>query len=185
MARESTQQKLSRVRPPRVHITYEVEVGDAIVMKELPFVVGVLADLSGKPDEPLPRLRDRKFIEIDRDNFNEVLKGMKPRLAFRVDNKLTNDDSKMGVELRFSSIDDFEPERVVNQVEPLRKLLETRRQLSALLAKADGNDQLSERLQEIISNTELLKKVGEEAGLGGPESEGEASTGEGSKGGAS
>ena len=185
MARESTQQKLSRVRPPRVHITYEVEVGDAIVMKELPFVVGVLADLSGKPEEPLPRLRDRKFIEIDRDNFNDVLKGMKPRLAFRVDNKLTNDDTKVGVELRFNSMDDFEPERVVNQVEPLKKLLETRRQLSALLAKTDGNDQLSERLQEIITNTELLKKVGEEAGLGGADSGGEGTSRGGSKGGAS
>jgi type VI secretion system protein ImpB len=173
MARESTQQKLSRVRPPRVHITYDVEVGDAIVMKELPFVVGVLADLSGKPDEPLPRLRDRKFIEIDRDTFNDVLKGMKPRLAYRVDNKLTNDDTKMGVELRFNSMDDFEPERVVNQVEPLKKLLETRRQLSALLAKTDGNDQLSEQLQDIINNTEKLTKISQEAGLGTPTGEGE------------
>jgi type VI secretion system protein ImpB len=181
MARESTQQKLSRVRPPRVHITYEVEVGDAIVMKELPFVVGVLADLSGKPDEPLPRLRDRKFIEIDRDNFNDVLKGMKPRLAFRVDSKLTNDDTKMAVELRFNSIDDFEPERVVNQVEPLKKLLETRSQLSGLLAKTDGNDRLSEQLQQIINNTELLKKVGEEAGLGTASSGSEKTTEEGAK----
>jgi type VI secretion system protein ImpB len=116
MARESTQHKLDRVRPPRVHMTYDVEIGDAIVMKELPFVVGVLADLSGKPDEPLPLLRDRKFVDIDRDNFNEVLKGAKPRLAFRVDNKLTSDDTKLGVELRFTNMDDFEPERVVQQV---------------------------------------------------------------------
>src|SRR5215470_16869381 len=98
MARESTQHKLDRVRPPRVHITYDVEIGDAIEMKELPFVVGVLADLSGKPEEPLARLRDRKFVDIDRDNFADVMKGMKPRLAFKVDNKLTNDESKMGVE---------------------------------------------------------------------------------------
>lgn len=165
MARESTQHKLDRVRPPRVHITYDVEIGDAIEMKELPFVVGVLADLSGKPDEPLPRLRDRKFVDIDRDNFNDVMKGMKPRLAFKVDNKLTNDDSKMAVELRFNHIDDFEPEQVVNQIEPLRKLLEVRRQLSDLLAKTDGNDKLNERLQEIISNTELLQKIGQEAGV--------------------
>ena len=165
MARESTQHKLDRVRPPRVHITYDVEIGDAIEMKELPFVVGVLADLSGKPDEPLPRLRDRKFVDIDRDNFNDVMKGMKPRIAFKVDNKLTNDDSKMGIELRFNTIDDFEPEQVVNQVEPLRKLLEVRRQLSDLLAKTDGNDKLNERLQEIISNTELLQKIGQEAGV--------------------
>src|SRR5438132_4946545 len=123
--KESTQHKLDRVRAPRVQITYDVETDGAIEMKELPFVAGVLADLSGKPDEPLPRLRDRKFIEIDRDNFNSVLKGMKPRLALRVDNKLTNDDSQLAVELRFQSMDDFEPEQVVNQVEPLRKLLET------------------------------------------------------------
>jgi type VI secretion system protein ImpB len=148
-----------------VHITYDVEIGDAIEMKELPFVVGVLADLSGKPDDPLPRLRDRKFVDIDRDNFNDVMKGTKPRVAFKVDNKLTNDDSKMGVELRFNNMDDFEPEQVVNQVEPLRKLLEVRRQLSDLLAKTDGNDKLNERLQEIISNTELLQKLGKEAGV--------------------
>ena len=172
MARESTQHKLDRVRPPRVHITYDVEIGDAIEMKELPFVVGVLADLSGKPDEPLPRLRDRKFVDIDRDNFNDVMKGMKPRLAFKVDNKLTNDDSKMGVELRFNELDDFEPERVVNQVEPLRKLLEVRRQLSDLLAKTDGNDKLNDRLQEIISNTELLKKLSSEAGSESAEEQG-------------
>ena len=164
MARESTQHKLDRVRPPRVHITYDVEIGDAIELKELPFVVGVLADLSGKPDEALPRLRDRKFVDIDRDNFNDVLKGMKPRLAYKVDNKLTNDDSKMGVELRFNDLDDFEPEKVVNQVEPLRKLLEVRKQLSDLLAKTDGNDKLNERLQEIISNTELLQKIGQGTG---------------------
>ena len=164
MARESTQHKLDRVRPPRVHITYDVEIGDAIELKELPFVVGVLADLSGKPDEALPRLRDRKFVDIDRDNFNDVLKGMKPRLAYKVENKLTNDESKMGVELRFNNLDDFEPEQVVDQVEPLRKLLEVRRQLSDLLAKTDGNDKLNERLQEIISNTELLQKIGQGTG---------------------
>src|SRR6266581_2405789 len=146
MARESTQHKLDRVRSPRVHITYDVEIGGAIEMKEIPFVLGVLSDLSGNPDEPLPRLRDRKFVEIDRDNFNNVMKGMKPRLAFRVDNKLTNDDSKLGVELRFSSLDDFEPEQVVNQVEPLRKLLHIRQQLKGLLSKTEGDDKLNERL---------------------------------------
>src|SRR5262245_4094166 len=122
MARESIQTKLGRVRPPRVHITYDVEVGDAIQLKEIPFVVGVLADLSGKPEEPLPQLRDRKFVEIDRDNFDAVLKGMKPRATYRVDNKLANDDTKLGVELRFNNMEDFEPEQVVNQIEPLRKL---------------------------------------------------------------
>src|SRR5215475_12342635 len=104
---ESIQHKLDRVRPPRVHITYDVEADGAIEKKELPFVMGILADLSGKPEESLPRLRDRKFIDIDRDNFNEVMKGMKPRLDFRVDNKLTNDDTKLAVELRFQHLDDF------------------------------------------------------------------------------
>ena len=106
---ESLQHTLDRVRAPRVQITYDVEIGDAIEMKEIPFVVGVLADLSGKPDDPLPKVKDRKFVEIDRDNFNQVLAGMKPRLAYRVDNKLTDDDSKMAVELRFKSPDDFHP----------------------------------------------------------------------------
>ncbi len=164
MARESTQQKLSRVRPPRVHITYEVEVGDAIELKEIPFVMGVLSDLSGKPEEPLPRLRDRKFVEIDRDNFDAVLKGMKPRLAYRVDNKLGNDESKLGVELRFNSMEDFEPEQVVNQVEPLRKLAEARKKLSDLMAKMDGNDRLVELMDEIIKNTDALQKLNKEAG---------------------
>lgn len=163
MPRESLQHKLDRVRRPRVHITYDVEIGDAIELKELPFVVGVLSDLSGKTDDPLPRLRDRKFIEIDRDNFNDVMKGMKPRLAFQVDNKLTDDDTKMGVELRFNSLDDFEPEQVARQVEPLNKLMEIRRQLTGLLAKADGNDRLVAKLNEIIGNTEMLQKIAQEA----------------------
>jgi type VI secretion system protein ImpB len=163
MARESTQHKLDRVRSPRVHSTYDVEIGDAIEMKELPFVVGVLADLSGQPEMPLPRLKDRKFVEVDRDNFAAVMKGMQPRLALKVDNTVAADDSKMGVELRFNSLDDFAPEQVVRQVKPLRKLLEVRQQLRGLLAKTDGNDRLAERLQEIIANTELLHQVRQEA----------------------
>jgi type VI secretion system protein ImpB len=163
--KESTQHKLDRVRAPRVQITYDVEIGDAIEMKELPFVVGVLADLSGKPDQPLPRLKDRKFVEIDRDNFNNVLDAMKPRLAFRVDNKLTGDDTKLNVELRFKSLDDFHPEQVANQVEPIRKLVETRVRLADLLSKLEGNDRLDQLLQEIIGSTDSLKKLGEEAGI--------------------
>jgi type VI secretion system protein ImpB len=155
------------VRPPRVHITYDVEIGDAIEMKEIPFVMGVLSDLSGKPEEPLPRLRDRKFVEIDRDNFNSALSGMKPHLAYRVDNKLADDDSKLGVDLRFESMDDFEPEQVVNQVEPLRKLLEARARLSDLLSKMDGNDKLVEVLDNVIKNTDSLQKISQEAGSGG------------------
>jgi type VI secretion system protein ImpB len=166
MAKESLQHTLDRVRAPRVQITYDVEIGDAIEMKEIPFVVGVLADLSGKPDEPLAKLKDRKLIEIDRDNFNSVLAGMKPRVAFKVDNKLTGDDTKMAVELRFKSMDDFHPERVADQITPLRKLVETRRRLSELLNKLDGNDRLDELLQNVLASTETLQKVGDAAGVG-------------------
>jgi type VI secretion system protein ImpB len=165
MAKESLQHTLDRVRSPRVQITYDVEVGDAIQMKEIPFVVGVLGDLSGNPDEPLPKLKDRKFVEIDRDNFNTVLAGMKPRLAYKVDNKLTDDDSKIGVELRFKSLEDFHPERVAEQVTPLRKLVEARKKLSDLLGKLDGNDKLEELLKEVINSTESLEKLGKETGV--------------------
>lgn len=167
MAAESQQQKLSRIRSPRVHLTYEVEVGGAIQLKELPFVVGVLADLSGKPEEALPRLKDRKFIEIDRDNFDKVLSGMKPRLAYQVDNTLQNDGSKINVELKFNSMDDFEPEQVVNQVEPLRKLLEARRKLTDLVSKIDGNDKLEALLQDVVNNTDSLKSLSAETGRDG------------------
>jgi type VI secretion system protein ImpB len=162
MPRESTQHKFERVCPPRMHLTCDVEISDATELKELAFVMGVLADLSGKPEEP-PRLRDRKFIEIDRDNFNDVMKEMKPRLAFQLDNQLTNDNTKMGVELRFNSIEDFEPEQVARQVEPLAKLMEVCCQLSGLLAKADCNDRLGEKLLGIIGNTELAEKIAKEA----------------------
>lgn len=162
---ESIQHKIDRVRAPRVHITYDVEIGDAIEMKEIPFVVGVLADLSGKPDKPLPKMKDRKFIEIDRDNFDRVLEGMNPRLAYRVDNKLTNDDTKMAVELRFKSMDDFHPERIANQVDPLRKLVETRQRLSDLLSKMDGNDKLEELLQEVMTSTEKIEQLAKDAGV--------------------
>ncbi|MFO7713043.1 type VI secretion system contractile sheath small subunit [Desulfosarcina sp.] len=164
---ESLQHTLDRVRAPRVQITYDVEIGDAIEMKEIPFVVGVLADLSGKPDEPLPKVKDRKFVEIDRDNFNQVLSGMKPRLVYRVDNRLTDDDSKIAVELRFKSLDDFHPERVAEQVTPVRKLVEARKRLSDLLAKLDGNDKLDELLQDVLANTDSLEKLGKEAGVEG------------------
>ncbi len=162
---ESLQHKLDRVRAPRVQITYDVEIGDSIETKDIPFVVGALADLSGRPDEPLPKLKDRKLVEIDRDNFNNVLEAMKPRVAFKVDNRLTDDDSKMAVELRFKSLDDFHPERVVQQVEPLRKLVETRRRLSDLLNKLDGNDRLDELLQEVIASTDSLLQLGTETGV--------------------
>jgi type VI secretion system protein ImpB len=162
--KESLQHTLDRVRAPRVQITYDVEIGDSIEMKEIPFVVGVLGDFSGKPEEPLPKLKDRKFTEIDRDNFNKVLEGMKPRLAYKVDNKLTGDDSKIAIELKFKSLDDFSPERVTEQIDPLKKLVETRKKLSELLNKLDGNDNLNELLQDVISSTDALQKLSADAG---------------------
>jgi type VI secretion system protein ImpB len=156
---ESTQKKLSRVRPPRVQITYDVEIGDAIQMKELPFVAGIMADLSGKPAEALPKLKDRKFVEIDRDNFNDVLASCAPRLALSVDNRLAKDDTKLNVELKFRSIDDFNPAAVVQQIEPLNKLFEARQRLMDLLAKLDGNDKLDALLQEIVDNPDNQKAL--------------------------
>ena len=163
--KESTQHKLDRVRSPRVHITYDVEVGGAIENKELPFVLGVLGDYSGMPEEQLPRVRDRKFVEIDRDNFDQALAAMKPRLAYRVENKLTGDGSKMGVELKFKSLDDFNPDNVVQQVEPLRKLVEARKKLSDLLSKMDGNDKLEQILNDIVSNTGQQQQLSAALGI--------------------
>ncbi|OQY58012.1 MAG: type VI secretion system-associated protein [Desulfobacteraceae bacterium 4572_88] len=155
----STQHKLDRVRPPRVQITYDVEIGDAIEMKELPFVGGIMADLSGKPEEPLPKLRDRKFVEIDRDNFNDVMTAIHPRLVFQADNRLADDDSRLNIELKFGQMDDFDPVNVLKQVEPLRKLYEARQRLSDLLTKLDGNDDLDKLLQDVVESTENLKEL--------------------------
>lgn len=164
--RESLQKKLDRVRPPRVQITYDVEIGDAIEMKELPFVLGVMGDFVGKPDEALPSLKQRKFVEIDPDNFNAVMAGMKPRLAYTIENKLQDDGSKLGVELNFSNIEDFEPDQIVQQVEPLRKLVEARQKLSDLRSKMDGNDKLESMLEDIISDADKQKELSESLGLG-------------------
>ena len=161
---ESTQHKLDRVRSPRVQITYDVEVGGAFQKKELPLVVGVLADLSGKPSQPLPKLKDRKFVEIDRDNFNAVLAASTPRLAYQVQNKLTKAGGFVNAELKFSNMEDFEPQNLVKQVPALKKLLEARGKLNDLLGKLDGNDDLDAKLQEIVANTESLKKIKTEGG---------------------
>lgn len=160
MSKESTQKKLSRVRPPRVQITYDVEIGDAIETKELPFVLGVLGDYSGNPKEALPKLKDRKFVEIDRDNFDDVMKGVEPRLQMQVDNELKKDGTRLGVELNFNRMEDFEPANIVKQVEPLKKLLEARTRLSDLRNKITGNDKLEELLDEIVRDTEKLKMIG-------------------------
>lgn len=166
MARESVHTKLERVRPPRVHVTYDVEIGDAIELKEIPFVMGVMADFSGMPEEPLPRLKDRRFVEVTPDNFDAVLASMKPRIAFAVENKLSDDPNagKIGVDLRFNSIDDFEPERVARQVKPLRDLLELRTKLSDLRGSLQGNDKLERLLHETLSNTESMEKLKGEIG---------------------
>lgn len=159
MAKESTQKKLSRVRPPRVQITYDVEVGDAIETKELPFVLGVLGDYTGNPKEALPKVKDRKFVTIDRDNFDEVLKGMGPRLTLRVDNKLQDDGSQLGIELNLEKLADFEPQNLARQVAPLQQLLEIRGRLSDLRNKLAGNDKLEELLDEIVRDTDKLRQI--------------------------
>lgn len=166
MARESTQQKLSRVRSPRVQITYDVEVGNAIEMKELPFVMGVLGDLSGQPEKPLAALKDRKFVEINPDNFDSVLKGMAPHLKFAVDNKLSSDPNarQVAVDLNFESFDDFSPAKVAEQVGPLKELLDLRTRLSNLRGSLQGNDQLDQALFDAVSKTEELNKLRTEMG---------------------
>ncbi|WCX50309.1 type VI secretion system contractile sheath small subunit [Pseudomonas aeruginosa] len=156
---ESTQHKLDRVRLPRVQITYDVEIGNAIEKKELPLVVGILADLSGKPDTPPAKLVERRFVDIDRDNFNEILSSNSPRATLQVDNTISGDDSKLNVELRFNHIEDFDPVNLVKQVVPLRRLFEARQRLRDLLTKLDGNDDLDQLLQDVVANTEGLQEI--------------------------
>jgi type VI secretion system protein ImpB len=163
----SIHDKLKRVRPPRVHITYEVETEGAMLVKELPFVVGVLGDFSGNPTQPLKPLKDRKFIQIDRDNFNEILSRMTPGLNIKVENTIKGDGSEIPVALKFNSMDDFEPGNVVKQVEPLRKLLETRDKLRDILTKADRSEDLEALLERVLQNSEELKKLQAEIGAKG------------------
>jgi type VI secretion system ImpB/VipA family protein len=155
---ESTQHKLDRVRPPRVQITYDVETGGAIQKKELPLVVGVLSDLSGDSPNPIV-LKERKFVEIDRDNFNEVLKATSPTLKLSVPNRLDEKTETLPLELSFQTLEDFMPANLVLQVEGLRKLLDTRRRLNDLLAKLDGNDALNEALLDVVAKPEDLKQL--------------------------
>jgi type VI secretion system protein ImpB len=158
---ESLQHKLDRVRRPRVHITYDVETGGAMKKTELPFVVGVLADLSGQPKQALRPLKERKAVYIDRDNFNDVLNKSGARLALRVANKLTDPNSKLAVELNFKSMDDFEPAQVAEQIGPLKQLLEMRHELTQLLSRMEGNDKLEQLLADVLANTEKAKAVGQ------------------------
>jgi len=170
MARESTQHKLDRVRSPRVQITYDVEVGNAIEMKELPFVMGVLGDLTGQPEKPLAALKDRKFVEINPDNFDTVLKGMSPHLAYSVENKLSADAGQVKVDLHFESFDDFSPENVAKQVKPLKELLDLRTRLSDLRGSLQGNDKLDQMLFDAVSSTEERNKLKAEIGDKGDKS---------------
>ena len=170
---ESLQHKLDRVRSPRVHITYDVETGGAIEKKELPFVMGVFGDFTGMPEEPLPRLKDRKFVELNPDNFDSVLAAMKPHLAFSVENKLSEDPNagQLKIDLRFQSLEDFEPTQVAKQVKPLKELLDLRTRLSDLRGSLQGNDKLDEILQETIRNSDKLEQLKGELGAGGKSDE--------------
>ncbi len=170
MGSESQQHKLDRVRRPRVQITYDVETGGAMQKVELPFVVGVMADLSGAPKEPLRPMKERKFVNIDRDNFNDVLAKSTPRVAMKVDNKLTGDNSKLAVELNFKQLDDFEPQNVAAQVGPLKELMNMRQQLVGLMAKMEGNDKLESLLTDVLSNTEKAMSLAKQMGIN-PETE--------------
>jgi len=169
MARLSAQHKLDRVRPPRVQITYDVEVGGAIEMKELPFVVGVLGDFTGNPADPLPKLKDRKFVEVNPENFDSVLEGMKPRLTLEVENKISDDPDagKLRLDLKFKKLEDFEPAAVARQVKPLKELMDLRTRLSDLRGSLQGNDKLEDILMETITNTEKLNKLKGEIEKGG------------------
>jgi type VI secretion system protein ImpB len=165
MGSESLQHKLDRVRRPRVQITYDVETGGAMQKIELPFVVGVMADLSGQPKEALRPIKERKFTTVDRDNFNDVLKRSAPRVALKVDNKLTGDgSSKLAVELNFKNMDDFDPAKVAEQVPALKELLDMRHRLTQLMSKMEGNDKLESLLADVLNNTEkaatLVKEMG-------------------------
>ena len=162
----SLQKWVGRNRPPRVQITYDVETGDAIEKRELPMVVGVLADLSGQPATPLPKLKERRFVEIDRDNFDEIMGKIRPRLDLSVADTAKG-EGNLRIELNFEKFADFHPESLVEQVPRLSKLLEARHQLRDLLAKLDGNDELDSILERIVRSTEELKAVKSEAQAGG------------------
>jgi type VI secretion system protein ImpB len=167
---ESYQEKLKRVRKPRVHITYDVETEGAKVIKELPFVMGVIGDFSGNPTKELPPLEERKFIEINRDNFDDVMARMNVGLRMRVENKIKDDNTEIPVELTFNSLSDFEPASVIQKVEPLRKLLETRNRLRDLASKVDRSAELENILEQVLKNTDDLQRLSTELAGSGPAS---------------
>ena len=161
----SVHDKLARVRKPRVHITYEVETEGAAILRELPFVVGIMGDFAGDPGEPLKPLAERKFVQIDRDNFNDVMARIQPGLNLKVDNTLAGDGSQMGVELKFRSMDDFEPQNVAQQVPALKAMLETRAKLRDLMSKADRSEELEGLLEQVLQDKDKLAALSAELGL--------------------
>jgi type VI secretion system protein ImpB len=161
----SIHEKLNRVRKPRVHITYDVETEGAQVQRELPFVVGVMGDFSGDPTQPLRPMGDRKFIQIDRDNFDDVMARVGPGLKLKVENTLAGDGSQMAVDLKFNSIEDFEPGRVVDQVPALKALLETRNKLRDLMSKVDRSEELENLLEQVLKNEGELKSLSGQLGI--------------------
>lgn len=165
----SVHEKLERVRKPRVHIKYEVETEGAMVVKELPFVVGVLGDFSGNPTQPLKPFGERKFVQIDRDNFDDVMRRMTPGLTISVDNTLKGDGTQLPVSLKFESMEDFEPGSVVNQVPALKALLDARNELRDLMSKADRSEELERLLEDILQNKADLSQL--VAQLGGDKKE--------------
>ncbi|WP_062261224.1 type VI secretion system contractile sheath small subunit [Endozoicomonas arenosclerae] len=170
---DSIHDKLKRVRKPRVHITYDVETNGAEVVKELPFVAGVMGDYSGDNTEGKKAMKERKFVQIDRDNFNQVMGKVNPKLNLKVPNTLADDNSEMAVDLDFNSMDDFDPEKLVQQIEPLKELMAARSKLRDLMSKADRSEDLEEILESILKNTDEITKISEELGIGGKD-EGDA-----------
>jgi type VI secretion system protein ImpB len=163
---DNVHDKLKRVRKPRVHISYDVETNGAQQKVELPFVVGVMGDYSGDNVEDKKSLKDRKFVNIDRDNFDTSMNKIAPKLNFRVDNKLSAEGGEVSVNLQFNSIDDFSPESIANQVEPLRKLLDARNKLRDLMSKADRSEELDGLLEQILQSSDEVSKLSQELGLG-------------------
>jgi len=161
--RESVQKKLQRIRPPRVQLTYDVEVGDGREVKELPFVVGVLGDFSAASELEKTKLKDKKFINVDLENIDEVMQSLAPRASFQVENSLTEERGKISVDLVFNAMDDFRPEQVVQQVEPLQKLVEARERLTDLRNKISNNERLEDLLDDILKNTDQIRKMSMEA----------------------
>ncbi|MEP3479191.1 MAG: type VI secretion system contractile sheath small subunit [Fuerstiella sp.] len=162
----SMQQKLSRVRKPRVHITYEVETGDAVLKKELPFVMGVMGDFSGNPTKKPDPLKERKFVNIDRDNFDDVMAKISPELNIKVKNTLQGGDKEMGLQLNFNSMSDFDPGAIVSQVPVLQKLKESRDQLRDLLTTMDQSEELEELMEKVLSDTAKVQEAAGQMGVG-------------------